>query len=471
MKLNGEKVAWFFCNMSNSSSFFVYSPGHEKESGQNVHVLFHKSASGWVSVNDTGLEIAKRLNRRDSIVDVTKYLAEKYRIPMETAQHDVLYVSDKLANHLFLHKDKDKSSERLPVLNSIYLHLTNRCNLSCSQCYLSCPDNKERIDIPASSIFRMTDELVAKGGSDITLSGGEPLLHPEIKKILEYCAPKVGIRLLTNGTLIDKEWASFLSGRDIFIQISIDGSTREIHDAIRSRGSFDKAVKAVEHLQDAGLGERLNLCTTVMKQNLHDLKEIISLGKKLEVPLLRFLPLRREGTARTNWDEIGSEMDTKDSEEFYRYVSDLYVNQKPSVEISCGLSGFLLKIPEEFSDDDIWCPVGRQLIVDLNGDTYPCVLMMREEFRLGNIYNDSLSRMIESETMKTVCNALSERRTKIQKCSKCNWRNLCQAGCMGQALDHKDTIWDTDDFCDYRDMAYRNAFNKILSIRNHNSQS
>jgi len=63
-----------------------------------------------------------------------------------------------------------------------------------------------------------------------------------------------------------------------------------------------------------------------------------------------------------------------------------------------------------------------------------------------------------------VCRALAERRSKIQECAACTWRNLCQAGCMGLALDNKGTIWDTDDFCDYRKRAYKEAFDKILSI-------
>ena len=66
--------------------------------------------------------------------------------------------------------------------------------------------------------------------------------------------------------------------------------------------------------------------------------------------------------------------------------------------------------------------------------------------------------------MADVCLALVERRQKIEKCAACTWRNLCQAGCMGQALDNKGTIWDTDDFCDYRKRAYKEAFDRILRI-------
>ena len=73
------------------------------------------------------------------------------------------------------------------------------------------------------------------------------------------------------------------------------GSKKDIHDAIRGKGGFDRVITAVINLQKAGLGKRLNLSTTVMRQNIHDLKDIVSLTERLAVPLVRFLPLRRAG--------------------------------------------------------------------------------------------------------------------------------------------------------------------------------
>jgi radical SAM protein with 4Fe4S-binding SPASM domain len=446
------------------SSFFTYSPPLFQEVKQNRHVLFHANKSEWVVVNDTGLEIAKHLDRGPPIGDVAGCLVAKYRISSEEAEHDVLSVSKQLARQHFLNEKKTEHSVRSPALNSAYLHLTGRCNLSCPHCYVSCPDDNTNKDLPATIVLKLIDELANKGGQTVTLSGGEPLLYPAIKKILKYAAPKVGIRLLTNGILIDKEWAAFLADMDIFIQISVDGSKKEIHDLIRGKGSFEKTLRGVECLQEAGLGERIIFSTTVMNQNIHDLKGIISLAEGYTVPLVRFLPLHRLGRAKKEWDAIGSNITISDYEQFYQYTSELRAEWKSSIEVSCGLSGFLLKMPEVFSEDDMWCPLGRQLVVGTNGDTFPCDLMMRDEFKVGNIFHDSLTKMIQSDKMKMFCQALSERRMKIKKCAACTWRNLCQAGCMGQALVHKGTIWDTDDFCNYRQKAYAEAFDKILGL-------
>ncbi|PXF56246.1 MAG: hypothetical protein C4B58_14150 [Deltaproteobacteria bacterium] len=445
-------------------SFFTYSPCETGRKGRDAHILFHANESEWVKVNDTGLEIAQYLDEGASLDEVTRRLCAEYGISEDAARQDVLSVSDQLFRQHFLDGNARERPARFPVLKSLFLHLTTRCNLSCLHCYMAGSQANSNRDIPSERVFRIIDSLADHGGTSVTLSGGEVLLHPEIKKILQHAASKVKIELSTNGTLIDREWAKFLSDMDIRIQISIDGSTREIHDSIRGNGAFEKSLRAIEYLQVAGLGEKLILATTKMWQNIDDLPAIISLGKRLGVRLVRFMPLRREGSAGKHWDSVGSGVSIADYERFYEYTFRLQRSGQPGIDVNCGLSGFLPKMPEKYKTDDIWCPIGTLVVITVNGDAYPCVLMMKDEFRLGNVFDDSLDKIIQSDAMISVCQALAERRNKIKKCSVCNWRNLCQAGCMGQALDNKGTIWDTDDFCDYRSKAYEEAFDRILNI-------
>ena len=320
-------------------------------------------------------------------------------------------------------------------------------------------------DLATEDVLRIMTELADEGGKSVTLSGGEPLLHPDIGRILRAAASRLEVSLLTNGTLIDRERAKLLADLGVRVQISLDGANAKTHDRHRGKGSFDRALRAVRLLQEAGAGDGLNLCTTVMTQNLGELKAIIALAEELGVPLARFIPLRKRGGARKTWGSIGSGVGVKDYEEFYRYSGELTEGGGRSVEVSCGLSGFVLKIPGELSDDDTWCPAGRQFVVYTNGDVYPCVLLEDVELRLGNIHTDSLARMSESATMQSLCWILAERRRRIAKCAACLWRNLCQAGCMGLALEQRGTWWGTDDFCEYRKVVYREAFDRLLEAR------
>ena len=450
--------------MLSQSTFSTYSPAPFQEGAERRHVLFHPNRSGWLVVNDTGLQIARILQNATQTKDAIKWLIDKYCLSSERARKDVSYVSDQLRRLGLLNENDPSTLTRTPSLDELYIHLTSRCNLNCPHCYVSNRSNNTDKDLSISSLFKMVDQLADHGGKSIFFGGGEPLLHPEIKKILKYASTKLEIYLLTNGTLIDRAWAAFLGGLDAFVQISIDGSKPEIHDSIRGQGNFDKSLKAVQYLQEKGVGEKISFATTIMDKNLTDLPRIIALGERLGVPLVRFLPLRKTGRAKEEWEHIGAAMSVEDYERFYDYTSTLNTCGKISAKISCGLSGFLLKIPKVSSEDDLWCPVGRHMVVDINGDAFPCVLMMEDEYRLGNVFHDSLEKMIHSDAMTGVCRALPERRQKIEKCVACTWRNLCQAGCMGQALDHRGTIWDTDNFCDYRKRAYKEAFDKILTI-------
>ena len=288
------------------------------------------------------------------------------------------------------------------------------------------------------------------------------MLHPEIRQILKHAARKLEVRLLTNGTLIDRSWAAFLADLNVQVQLSIESPRQEVHDRIRGKGNLSRTLKAIDLLQDEGAGDNIILSVTIMKQNVHDLAEIISLAESRNVRRVRFLPLVRQGRAAQRWEEIGSGIRAEEQEAFYQYALELQTNQKCTTEISCGLSGFMLSVPERHSAENSWCSVGSTVAVGVNGDAFPCVLMMYDKFKLGNVFQSRLKEIVRSDGMAGICRTVSLRRSKIEKCGVCTWRTLCQAGCMGQALDQTGSVWETDSFCDFRKKAYQKAFNKIL---------
>jgi len=440
-----------------SDSFYVYSSSN----GNGNHILFHATQPRWMVVNDTGLEIARLLEQTKSLQKTAHALAERYGIPEEKAREDVSSVNNPLTQSGFLNGTRPTPQSRSPSLKTMFVHLTTRCNLNCPHCYVAKGSNAVS-ELPFSTVLGLIDALSENGGTSITLSGGEPLLYPRIQEVIDYARQRLSVRLLTNGVLLDREWAQFLADGDVSVQISVDGSRPEVHDAIRGKGTFTKSMQALAYLQEAGLGDRVNLSTTVMSKNIDDLPNIISLAEKHHVSPVRFLPVRSRGRAASQWAAIGAPLTTDDYVRFFRYTSDRSLESQSTVAVSSGVSGFLLDVPEEISDDGIWCPVGRSLVVDTNGDAYPCVLMMDDAWKLGNVHQDDPRELIMSDAMNRICRILTERRLKIEECSQCPWRNLCQAGCMGQALEHRGTVWDTDAFCKYRKEAYTRAFDRIL---------
>lgn len=444
----------------------IYSGRSPQSSGNpGHHTLLHPRRPTWAVLNATALAIAERLRQGGSIEAIAAGLVAAHGIPLERARTDVALVHGRLHQEGLLGDAGAAPPERTPSLDALFLHLTSRCNLGCSHCYAlsSRPPEGGHEELATDLVLRLVDELAELGGRSVTLSGGEALLHPGIRAIVRRAAGHgLTIQLLTNGTLLRREWAAFLAEHGVSVQVSIDGSRPEIHDAVRGRGSFLKALQAVERLQAAGLGSKVAICATVMQHNAGDLPDIILLAERIGVPLVRFLPLRRKGRAERAWDEIGKGLDVADAEAFYRLVANRGATGRTATAVSCGLSGVVLNLPQETCSDGIWCPVGRKIDVDVNGDAFPCVLLMEQRFKVGNVRRDSLISLIRSDRMREACQSLVRRRFAIEPCAACLWQNLCQAGCMGQALDNAGTIWAVDDFCAFRQQAYRETFDRIL---------
>jgi len=439
--------------------FCEYLPSGTGDEQDNMRVLLHPTRARWILANGTFCEIARLFEAGKPFKEVSLIMADRFGIDPGSAMQDVRYVEDRLKAHHFLDEGKIPAI-RTPELASVFVYVTDRCNLACSHCYYT---GRSSGDLPLGSYKKMVDEMVEMGGAEITLTGGEALLHPDLKALLTYGGKRCAIRLLTNGTLLDKEWASFLSNlNDVQIQISIDGSRREIHDAIRGEGTFEKALQGIGWLQAAGLGAQLNLSTTVMARNLSDLPRIIDLAEKLGVPNVRFLPVRRKGRAESGWDAMGASVDDSDYEAFFDHVFHNRNSHASKLEVSCGLSGFILDLPDKSSSNDIWCPVGKKLVITPQGDAYPCVLLQEEEFVLGNVFREGLAQVMASDRMAYACAVLTERKEKIHECARCHWRNFCQGGCVGEALGDWGTVWERGRFCNYRKRLYEKAFTKLL---------
>jgi radical SAM protein with 4Fe4S-binding SPASM domain len=159
-----------------------------------------------------------------------------------------------------------------PSLRYLELIMTNRCNLTCRHCYLG--ENRNQ-DLSFEMIQKVAGEFEEIQGLRLLLSGGEPLLHPGFWKINELLG-RYEFRsvLLSNGTLITKSVAGKLRVHEV--QISLDGM-KEGHEAIRGRGTFQKALRAIDHLQEAGIP--VSVATMIHKKNV---KEFDSLASLLE---------------------------------------------------------------------------------------------------------------------------------------------------------------------------------------------
>lgn len=180
----------------------------------------------------------------------------------------------------------------MPQLNQLYLYLTEGCNLACRHCWLAPKYDVDGTKFPTldvNLIKQIFAEAKPLGLKAVKLTGGEPLLHPEIIQILEIIKEgKLRLTIETNGLLCTPELVSRIAKHEkAFVSVSIDGASANTHEWVRGvKGSFDAACNAVSYLAEAGLHPQIIF--SVMRHNVTELPEIIRLGEQLGAKSIKF---------------------------------------------------------------------------------------------------------------------------------------------------------------------------------------
>jgi len=155
----------------------------------------------------------------------------------------------------------------IPSLRYLELQITDRCNLQCRHCYIG---NGHHQDLSIQQIQRILKEFEEIQGLRLLLSGGEPLLHPQFWKVNDILRDyEFRSILLSNGTLITKDTAKRLRVHEV--QISLDGM-KEGHESLRGRGTFEKTLLAIDHLQEANI--QVSAATMIHQRNLKEFDQL-----------------------------------------------------------------------------------------------------------------------------------------------------------------------------------------------------
>ncbi|MBI2955235.1 MAG: TIGR04053 family radical SAM/SPASM domain-containing protein [Chloroflexi bacterium] len=150
---------------------------------------------------------------------------------------------------------------------------TRACNLACVHCRAEAQYHPDPRQLTTEEGFRLLDEIASFSKPIIILTGGEPLLRPDIFEIAAYGVSK-GLRMVMSpcGTSLTKEIVRRLKDVGILrLSISLDGSSPEVHDTFRGTpGAFEATIRGMRYCVEAGLSFQVN--TTVTKRNVDDLE-------------------------------------------------------------------------------------------------------------------------------------------------------------------------------------------------------
>lgn len=181
---------------------------------------------------------------------------------------------------MFLNELFNKTAQKGLLFNA-KIALTPKCNLSCRHCYVG--PQQGRI-LEAEEFNEIISQLARTGVLFLTLTGGEPMMHPGFWDILAFARKsKFYIRIFTNGTLVDDKVAERLAGYGVNeIHVSLHGHKPELHELITGvSGSFSKTVNAIQLLKRHRL--EVWVKSSVMSLNRDCPEQIESLARRLGV--------------------------------------------------------------------------------------------------------------------------------------------------------------------------------------------
>lgn len=323
-------------------------------------------------------------------------------------------------------------------------HLTERCNLQCRHCYqegepsveMAWPEIRQGVEEIAEMIQAWSEAYEISFSPSVNVTGGEPLLRPDLFQILELLGRKgFALYLLSNGILIDREKARQLSGVGVKgVQISLEGP-EPIHESIRGKGSYSRSLEGVRNLVSEGIQVTLNM--TLSELNAGNLKEMVEVTKALGAARLGFSRLVPSGKGTA----LGTELLTKEK------VKDLYQEIFPQthegLEIVTG-DPIVQQMnspddPEDTGDIPFGgCAAGLTGLTLLpDGRVFPC---RRLPIPIGNIRKDSLR---ELWITSPVLERLRDKSCYQGKCGRCKHWAACR-GCRAIAYAFSQSVGKAD---------------------------
>ena len=299
--------------------------------------------------------------------------------------------------------------------------LTYACNLACVHC-LSSSGRRDPRELTTRQCMDVIDELERMQVFYVNIGGGEPTVRPDFWELVDYAtAHHVGVKFSTNGVRITPARAERLAASDyVDVQISLDGATADVNDAVRGAGSYDMALRALDHLAAAGFTDA-KISVVVTRHNVDQLDEFAALATRYGATL-RITRLRPSGRGADVWDELHPTAEQQ--VQLYNWLVDR------GDRVLTGDSFFHLSPlgqPGALAGLNL-CGAGRVVcLIDPVGDVYACPFAIHDRFLAGNVLSDGGFDNVWKNA--PLFRELREPQS-AGACGSCGHYDSCRGGCM-----------------------------------------
>ena len=382
-------------------------------------------------LNQDALKIIKKLTGEINLEEIVNELEKESYNPNNIANKVMLFL-EYLSTLLELQISKTPMNYFLPIIGDLInnsprhfsVELTNKCNIKCRFCYNdSNSDNYSFLKNPLELFHELKNNKVQV----IELTGGEPFLHPEFLKIIDYCAKNFLITsVITNGTHLPEEFFRIAHDKNIIVQVTLPGSTKDAacgeYIGTSNRDSikiFDKKIAFIKKMAEYKLKFRIVMIVDD-RTKIPDVENTIKLAKSYNAMSFSFTLAVPSGRALHS-----SNMDTKDIEKFYYLNQDMLTKYK----------GFVSNEVDYNAVPDLnkgWnCGAGhRSGSITAKNQIKPCVMFIDsksyDKLDMDNISESINNRKYVSEYSSIIVPSFST-------CKNCEYVNYC-LGCLARGI-------------------------------------
>jgi radical SAM protein with 4Fe4S-binding SPASM domain len=330
---------------------------------------------------------------------------------------------------------------------------TKECNLNCVHCRSGAGSGDFK-GVSTKEGFILMDKLARFATPVFVLSGGEPLLRPDIFELAKY-GTSLGFKMAmaTNGSLIDDAACENMKKSGIkIVALSLDGPNAAVHDDFRrQKGSFDSIMNAVEKFKKHSIEFIINSSFT--KRNQEFIEQTYKLAKKSGAKawyMFLVVPMGRGA------DLLGELITPEDYEKILKWHYEAEIKEDNILmRPTCAPSYYRIYAQQQKEKGGATqrrslsyspgggrgCVAARSIAyISAEGDVYPCSYFT---CNAGNIFKTPLAEIWESELFKGF-------RTEegYDNCGCCEYRNSC-GGCRARALIYTDDMKANDPYCDH----------------------
>ncbi|MEW6990006.1 heme d1 biosynthesis radical SAM protein NirJ [Colwelliaceae bacterium 6441] len=344
-------------------------------------------------------------------------------------------------------------------------NLIRRCNLQCKHCYSTSLDIDFKDELSTEQIKATIDDLKVAHVPVLILSGGEPLLRPDIFEITAYAKAKgFYVALSTNGTLINEENIEQIKAADYqYVGISIDG-LEEFHDEFRrQKGSFKTSMHALKLCKEAGIKVGMRLCLT--RDNFKDLPAMLDLMEEYHVDKFYLSHLNYSGRGKRNSETDAMFQMTKDAMEMLYERAYKHISQGIDTDFVTGNNDadgpFLLKWVEKKFGEQYPQRVKnlhQRLIswggnasgvnvanIDNTGTIHPDTYWWNHP--IGNVKSELFSDVWKNTQDPLMLGFRETPRPVKGRCQACDYLNICGGNTRTRAFAQSGDAWAEDPGC------------------------